>query len=79
MKHFLRVASRCLYPFREGYDTTANSMIYGCICLALYDRLQDSVVEEIDRVWDEAEAAGRPELHYEQDFPKLKYTLCFMV
>ena len=54
-------------------------MIYGCICLALYDGLQDSVVEEIDRVYEESEAAGRKELSYEEDYPKLKYTLCFMV
>lgn len=54
-------------------------MIYGCICLALYDSLQDSVTEEIDRVFDECEQAGRTELSYEEDYPKLKYTLCFMV
>ncbi|KAI4217475.1 MAG: hypothetical protein LQ351_000070 [Letrouitia transgressa] len=64
--------------FLAGYDTTANSMIYGCICLALYDSLQDSVTEEIDRVFDECEQAGRTELSYEEDYPKLKYTLCFM-
>lgn len=54
-------------------------MIYGCVCLALYEGLQDSVVEEIDRVWDEAEKEGRTELDYDNDYPKLKYTLCFMV
>lgn len=53
-------------------------MIYGCVCLALYDGLQDNVVEEIDRVWDEAAKEGRKELDYENDYPKLKYTLCFM-
>ncbi|KAL8708605.1 MAG: hypothetical protein Q9220_006541 [cf. Caloplaca sp. 1 TL-2023] len=64
--------------FLAGYDTTANSMIYGCICLALYEGLQDSVVEEIDRVYEESEKAGRTELSYDEDYPKLKYTLCFM-
>ncbi|KAL8981234.1 MAG: hypothetical protein Q9177_005635 [Variospora cf. flavescens] len=64
--------------FLAGYDTTANSMIYGCVCLALYDDLQDRVVEEIDRVWDEAEKEGRKELDYDNDYPKLEYTLCFM-
>ncbi|KAL9576205.1 MAG: hypothetical protein Q9212_007296, partial [Teloschistes hypoglaucus] len=64
--------------FLAGYDTTANSMIYGCICLALYDDLQDSVIEEIDRVYDESEKAGRTHLSYEEDYPKLTYTLCFM-
>lgn len=54
-------------------------MIYGSVCLALYPELQDSVVEEIDRVWDEAEKEGRTELDYDNDYPKLKYTLCFMV
>ncbi|KAL8945489.1 MAG: hypothetical protein Q9183_008075, partial [Haloplaca sp. 2 TL-2023] len=64
--------------FLAGYDTTANSMIYACICLALYDDLQDNVTEEIDRVYDEMEKAGRTTLDYEEDYPKLKYTLCFM-
>ncbi|KAI4198075.1 MAG: hypothetical protein LQ350_005516 [Teloschistes chrysophthalmus] len=65
--------------FLAGYDTTANSMIYGCICLALYDDLQDRVIEEIDRVYEESEKAGRTHLSYEEDYPKLTYTLCFMV
>lgn len=54
-------------------------MIYGCICLALYDDLQDRVIEEIDRVYEESEKAGRTHLSYEEDYPKLTYTLCFMV
>ena len=62
-----------------GYDTTANSIIYGAITLALYDKIQDQMVEEVDRIYKEAEQEGRTELDYVEDYPKFRYVVAFMV
>ena len=61
-----------------GYETTANAITYGLITLALRQDLQDKVIAEIDRVHDEADAAGRKALSYSEDFEKLEYTFGFM-
>lgn len=62
-----------------GYETTANALLYGLIVLALRPDLQDKVIEEVDRVYAEAEGEGRKELTYAEDYPKLTYTFGFMV
>ena len=62
-----------------GYETTANAMLYGLICLALYPEIQDRVIEEVDRVYAEASAQCRTELTYADDFNKFEYTYGFMV
>lgn len=62
-----------------GYDTSATTITYGAIMLALYSDVQDRVLEEVDRVFHEALGQGRNELDYDLDYPKLKYTLAFMV
>ncbi|KAL8826322.1 MAG: hypothetical protein Q9191_003873 [Dirinaria sp. TL-2023a] len=61
-----------------GYETTANAITYGLITLALRQDLQHRVIAEIDRVYDEANAGGRTELSYSEDFEKLEYTFGFM-
>lgn len=62
-----------------GYDTTANTIIFSTIVLALYEPLQDAITQEIDRIYEEAEKAGRKELLYTEDLPKFRYLLAFMV
>ena len=62
-----------------GYETTANAILYGLIVLALRPDLQNGVIEEVDRVYAEAEKEGRTELTYADDFEKLQYTYGFMV
>jgi cytochrome P450 len=62
-----------------GYDTTANTMLFCCITLALYPAIQDRLVDEVDRVWTEAERAGRSELSLVHDMPKFRYLIAFMV
>ena len=62
-----------------GYETTANSILYGLICLALYSDIQDKVIAEVDRAADQAARQGRSELTYADDFDKLEYTCGFMV
>ena len=62
-----------------GYETTANSILYGLICLALYPDIQEVVIAEVDRVHKEAAEQGRSELTYTEDFDKLEYTYGFMV
>ncbi|KAK2755486.1 hypothetical protein FQN54_006423 [Arachnomyces sp. PD_36] len=61
-----------------GYDTTANTILFSSIVLTLYDPIQDAVIAEVRRVYREAEAAGRSELSYVEDFPKFRYLLAFM-
>jgi len=62
-----------------GYETTANTILYGLIVLAIRPDLQDKIIEEVDRVYAEAAAEGRKELTYPQDYAKLIYTYGFMV
>lgn len=62
-----------------GYETTANAILYGLICLALYPDVQENVLSEIDAICATAEVEGRDELTYGDDFAKLKYTYGFMV
>jgi len=62
-----------------GYDTSAATMIYSVINMVLHPELQDQMVEEIDRVFDEARAEGRDQLTYENDYHKFRYVLSFMV
>ncbi len=62
-----------------GYETTANSILYGLICLALHSDIQDNVVAEVDRIHVQAAEQGRSELTYADDFDKFEYTYGFMV
>lgn len=62
-----------------GYDTTANTIIFSTITLALYDRVQNRLIEEVDRIYNEAEKEGRDELTFTDDLPKFRYLLAFMV
>ena len=62
-----------------GYETTANSIVYGLICLALYPDIQENVIAEIDLVCTQAAEQGRQELTYAEDFDKFTYTYGFMV
>ncbi|KAL2833624.1 cytochrome P450 [Aspergillus pseudoustus] len=61
-----------------GYDTTANTIIYTTLVLALYDDIQDQAIAEVRRVYVEAAAAGHTELSYEEDLPKFRYLLALM-
>lgn len=47
--------------------------------LALDEDLQEQVIKEADKVFEEAAAEGRDQLSYTYDFPKFKYMLAFMV
>ena len=49
------------------------------IILAIKPDLQDRMIEEIDRIYEEAVREGRRELSYNEDLPKFRYTLAFMV
>ncbi|KAI2621580.1 putative cytochrome P450 oxidoreductase [Xylaria nigripes] len=61
-----------------GYDTTANSIQYGLLVLAANPDIQSKVIEEVDRVYEEAALEGRQELTYNEDFAKLEYTFGYM-
>ena len=62
-----------------GYETTANAILYGLICLALFPDIQENVIAEIDHIYTQAAEQGRQELTYTDDFNKFKYTYGFMV
>jgi len=57
-----------------GFDTTATTMAYAVMMLAIEPQWQDWIVEETDRVADLA-----PENEYEKTFPKLTRCLVLMV
>ncbi|CAI7653188.1 unnamed protein product [Penicillium pancosmium] len=61
-----------------GYETTANAIIYGLAALALYQDIQERVIEEIDNAHSRAKSADRDTLTYEDDFEFLEYTYGFM-
>ncbi|KAH7349069.1 putative cytochrome P450 oxidoreductase [Pyrenochaeta sp. MPI-SDFR-AT-0127] len=61
-----------------GYETTANSIAYGLVALALHQEIQDEVIKEVDSVFARAEQDGRMSLSYREDFEKLEYTYGFM-
>ena len=57
-----------------GFDTTASTMAYAIMSLALQPELQDWIIEEIDAV-----AALHPDAEYESTFPLLVRCLALMV
>lgn len=62
-----------------GYETTANAILYGLICLALYPDIQEMAIAELDRVCSQAAEQGRSELTYGDDFESCEYLYGFMV
>lgn len=57
-----------------GFDTTASTMAYAIIALAIQPEWQDWIIEEIDRV-----SQNHPGRDYEASFPLLKRCLALMV
>jgi cytochrome P450 len=65
--------------FFQGYDTTANTLIYACIMLALYPHIQDKVLEEVREFHNNigsSDASSRTSSEYLAMFP---YLTGFMV
>lgn len=58
-----------------GFDTTANTMGYALLTLAMKPKLQDWLCEEIDEVLKDKEG----ELVYNEAFPRLVRCLALMV
>ncbi|KAH8894582.1 putative cytochrome P450 oxidoreductase [Thozetella sp. PMI_491] len=68
-----------LYVFLVGgYESSANSIYYGLLCMALYPEIQKTAIEEIDAVYASALRNGFNELSYGEHFPKLEYLYAFM-
>ena len=63
----------------EGYETTANAIVYGMLVLALDLSLQQKLSESIKNVWSRAKYQGRTQLSYQDDFAELQYLYGFMV
>ncbi|KAK8129571.1 hypothetical protein PG999_001951 [Apiospora kogelbergensis] len=61
-----------------GYDTTANTILFCTITLALYPSIQAQVINEVDLVWKKAEMAGRTELSLAHDMSRFRYLIAFM-
>lgn len=61
-----------------GYDTTANTIIYACIILALYPGIQRKILDEVRRFHkvEASEVAKKTSSEYLAMFP---YLLAFMV
>ena len=59
-----------------GHDTTANTIVYAVILLAIYPEWQDWVAQEVEKV-DNTE--GTQSLDYEVVFPQMNRCIALMV
>ncbi|KAF2764141.1 cytochrome P450 [Teratosphaeria nubilosa] len=64
--------------FMAGYDTTANTIIFSCVAMALFEDTQNRVLDELDAVLHDSQACGRNELSYIEDFPRLRELLAYL-
>jgi cytochrome P450 len=64
---------------QAGYDTTANTIIFSCVAMALFEDTQERVIEELDQVLRYSRSCGRDSLSYTEDFPRFRYLLAFLV
>jgi cytochrome P450 len=64
---------------QAGYDTTANTIIFSCVALALFGNVQQELLDELDQVIEFSQSQERTELSYTEDFPQFRYMLAFMV
>lgn len=62
-----------------GYDTTANTMIYTCVVIALYQDIQNKAQEEIDSIYAQLKADDGTGLSYSKHFNRFRYLLAVMV
>ena len=62
-----------------GFDTSANTMIYAALTLAIHDDLQDRIINEIDHVYQELAREGKGTLDYQRDYLKVPNILAFVV
>ena len=58
----------------EGFDTTANTMAFALVHLAIYPEWQEWIREEIDK-----QASAGLSIVYDKCYPKMKRTLALMV
>ena len=62
-----------------GHETTANTLHYALLLLAQHPDVQQSLLNEIDDVYDLAAREGRSQLEYELDFNRARWTFAIMV
>jgi cytochrome P450 len=62
-----------------GHETTANTLHYALLCLALHQDAQETLLEEIDSIYESALKEGRTELEYEKDFSQARWAFATMV
>ena len=75
----LLITRSTLTRVQAGYDTTANTIIFSCVALALFQNVQQELLDELDQVVEYSRSQGRTELSYTEDFPRLRYMLASMV
>jgi len=61
-----------------GHETTANTLHYALLLLAQHPDVQQSLLNEIDDVYDLAAREGRSQLQYELDFNRARWTFAIM-
>ncbi|KAJ7160377.1 cytochrome P450 [Mycena filopes] len=61
-----------------GHETTANTLHYALLCLALHPEIQDMLLREIDSIYERALKEGRTELEYEKDFSRARWAFATM-
>jgi len=63
----------------RGYDTTANTMIYTCVVLAIYTDIQQKARQEVDSIYAKMGGSDDRELSYSKDFHSFHYLVALMV
>ncbi|KAJ7248888.1 cytochrome P450 [Mycena haematopus] len=61
-----------------GHETTANTLHYALLSLALNPDVQDALLNEIDSIYERALREGRTELSYEKDFSRSRWAFAIM-
>jgi cytochrome P450 len=61
-----------------GHETTANTLHYALLSLALNPDIQDALLIEIDSIFERALKEGRTELDYEKDFSRARWAFATM-
>ncbi|PSK33977.1 hypothetical protein B9Z65_8303 [Elsinoe australis] len=64
--------------YMAANDTTANTIVYSCLAMALYEESQDLVLQEIDRVMKSSASLGHDMLSHEEDFIKFRCMMAFL-
>lgn len=65
--------------FGVGYETTANTLIYSCIVLALYPDIQDEAQKDVDVEYTRSQDTTAKNLVHQSHRHNFRYLVALMV